>query len=127
METKLTLVIKVLIAIILHKRSSSTLSFSLHKKVQVINMLRVIEKNQVSLNMLRITLQGDQLENISWKPGCYIKLSIPSGEKRKMRTYTARSYDAQRRSLDVDFAIHQPAGSATKWALEAKIGDEVEV
>ena len=90
-------------------------------------MLRVIEKNQVSLNMLRITLEGEQLDNISWKPGCYIKLSIPSGEKRKMRTYTVRSYDSTRQTLDVDFAIHQPAGPATRWALEANIGEEIEI
>ncbi|MEM8897045.1 MAG: siderophore-interacting protein [Bacteroidota bacterium] len=90
-------------------------------------MLTVVEKKQVTLNMLRITLQGDQLENISWKPGCYIKLSIPNGEKRKMRTYTARSYDSVRKTLDVDFAIHQPAGPATRWALDAEIGDVIEI
>ncbi|MEL6191660.1 MAG: siderophore-interacting protein [Bacteroidota bacterium] len=90
-------------------------------------MLRVKEKNQVSLNMLRITLEGEQLDNISWKPGCYIKLSIPSGEKRKMRTYTVRSYDSTRKTLDVDFAIHQPAGPATRWALDAKIGDVIDI
>ena len=90
-------------------------------------MLTVINKKKISLNMLRITLQGEQLNDISWKPGCYVKLKIPDGDKPKMRTYTARSYDPKSQSLDIDFAIHQPAGSATSWALNTEISDEIEL
>ena len=73
-------------------------------------MLRVIDKTHLTPNMLRITLQGAQLENIPWQPGCYVKLQVPDEARPKMRTYTARSYDAATQSLAIDFAIHQPAG-----------------
>jgi len=91
------------------------------------NMLSVTDKKQISSNMLRITLQGAQLENISWKPGCYVKLNIPTGAKKKMRTYTARSYDSSTKSLTIDFALHHPAGPATRWALDARIGDKIDL
>ncbi len=90
-------------------------------------MLKIIEKNQISLNMLRITLQGEQLNNISWKPGCYVKLKVNDTSGQKTRTYTARSYDPDNQTISIDFAIHQPAGPATRWALDSQIGDEVEL
>ncbi|MEM6805489.1 MAG: siderophore-interacting protein, partial [Bacteroidota bacterium] len=77
--------------------------------------------------MIRISLQGSQLEDTAWKPGCYVKLRIPNLAKQKIRTYTARSYDANRRSLDIDFALHEPAGLATQWAMDAQVGDEIEL
>jgi len=90
-------------------------------------MLTVINKEQISVNMLRITLQGAQLKDLSWQPGCYVKLLIPDVTKPKMRTYTARSYDSKNQSLAIDFAIHQPAGAATSWAINVKVGDEIEL
>ncbi|MEM1219212.1 MAG: siderophore-interacting protein [Bacteroidota bacterium] len=90
-------------------------------------MLTVINKQQVSLNMLRITLQGDKLEKVSWKPGCYVKLRVPAGSWEKTRTYTVRSLDTQAKTMDIDFAIHHPPGPATSWALHAKQGDQIEV
>lgn len=92
-----------------------------------LHMLSVIEKKYTSVNMLCLTLQGKQLEDAVWKPGCYVKLMIPDGEKMRMRTYTARSFDPQRQSIDIEFAIHYPAGPATRWALDAQIGDEIEI
>jgi len=90
-------------------------------------MLTVVNKNEISQNMLRITLQGEQLKNISWQPGCYVKLKVPDATNYKMRTYTVRSYDSNKQTLDIDFAIHQPAGPATSWALDVKVGDEIEL
>lgn len=93
-------------------------------------MVTVIDKVQVSLNMLRLTLHSEELGNhIAWHPGCYIKLLIPNAQapngKLKARTYTIRSHDPQARTMTVDFAIHHPAGPATDWALKAQIGDEI--
>ena len=90
-------------------------------------MLRVIDKQQITTNMLRISLGGEQLSDFAWKPGCYVKLRIPRDAGKKMRTYTARSYHADRQTIDIDFAIHHPAGPATRWALDAEIGDEIEL
>lgn len=89
-------------------------------------MLTVITKKQITPNMLRITLQGMLLKNFCWKPGCYIKIKVPFEEKYKMRTYTVRSYDSTKESIDVDFSLHQPAGPATSWALNVKVGGQIE-
>jgi len=56
-----------------------------------------------------------------------LKLRIPDVTRPKMRTYTARSYDSNNQTLDIDFAIHQPAGAATSWALNVKVGDNIEL
>ncbi|MGD1848023.1 MAG: siderophore-interacting protein [Salibacteraceae bacterium] len=90
-------------------------------------MLSVKNKTQVSANMLRIAFEVDV--PIDWLPGCYIKLRIPNalpGGISPVRTYTVRSYDAANQVLAVDFAIHQPAGPATAWALNAQPGDQIE-
>jgi len=97
-------------------------------------MLRVIKNEHISNNMLRITLEGEALnENFNWSPGCYVKLQVPDIEngravdngKLKRRTYTVRKHIPVKQSIEIDFAVHQPAGPATSWALNAKIGDEV--
>lgn len=93
-------------------------------------MLTVIDKAQISLNMIRVTLHGRELdERIHWHPGGYVKLVIPNsnvpGKKPKVRTYTARSFDPQKQTMTIDFAIHQPAGPATSWAINAQEGDEI--
>ena len=94
--------------------------------------LTVAEKSYVSPNMLRIILTGKELdESLAWHPGSYVKLMIPhsseAGDKPKIRTYTARSFDPQTRTISIDFAIHQPAGPATSWALNTQQRDEIEV
>lgn len=42
-----------------------------------------------------------------------------------MRTYTVRQFDSKRQEVDVDFALHESPGPATRWALAAKPGDKV--
>ncbi|MEO1713247.1 MAG: siderophore-interacting protein [Bacteroidota bacterium] len=90
-------------------------------------MFTVVNKQQVTTNMLRLTLHGEQLEHVTWQPGCYVKLRVPNGAITKTRTYTVRSLDTQAKTMDIDFAIHRPAGPATSWALNTKIGDSIEL
>ncbi|MDQ7918690.1 siderophore-interacting protein [Mesonia sp. MT50] len=94
--------------------------------------LQVIYKEQISLHMIRLKLYGKHInENIQWQPGCYVKLVIPnalsSDEKPKLRTYTAKSYNPNEKVFTIDFAIHQPAGPATDWAINASVGDEIDL
>ncbi len=90
-------------------------------------MLVVKKREYVTKNMLRITLNGENLnEKFLWTPGCYVKLVIPnSEEKPKVRTYTVKSHDPKNKTIEIDFAIHLPAGPATSWAVESNIGDEI--
>ena len=38
-------------------------------------------------------------------------------KKPKVRTYTLKNYDEVNKILTIDFALHQPAGIATNWAM----------
>lgn len=85
--------------------------------------LTVQDKVSITPSMLRITLSGDDLADfVSLGADDHVKLFI-AGE---MRDYTPRRYDTQARTLTIDFAVHD-AGPATRWAVEAQIGDSVEI
>ncbi|NHT75510.1 siderophore-interacting protein [Rhizobiaceae bacterium CRRU44] len=78
--------------------------------------------------MLRITLGGEDLAGFtSLSPDDHVKILLPStaGEEER-RDYTPRHYDAETGSLVIDFAVHD-AGPATQWAVNAKIGDELQI
>ena len=70
--------------------------------------------------MLRIDFEISQSNSaIVFKPGCYVKLHLPvaNRKKPKVRTYTLKNYDEVNKILTIDFALHQPAGIATNWAM----------
>ncbi len=86
--------------------------------------LTVTEKFYLTPNMIRVVVSGDELEGFqSPSPDDNIKIMTPdpSGEQT-MRSYTPRRYDADKRELSLDFAVHE-AGPATRWALDVKVGD----
>lgn len=81
---------------------------------------RVIKKTQLTKNMLRIDFEISQSNSaIVFKPGCYVKLHLPVANRKKLkvRTYTLKNYDEVNKILTIDFALHQPAGIATNWAM----------
>lgn len=92
-------------------------------------MLNVVKKENISKNMIRITLQGNELnENFAWTPGCYVKLRVPiQNGQLKTRTYTLRNHNSVNQTIAIDFAIHEPAGYATNWAMNVKEGDKVDL
>ncbi|QTY27879.1 siderophore-interacting protein [Flavobacterium sp. CS20] len=70
--------------------------------------------------MLRIDFEISQSNSaIVFKPGCYVKLHllVTNRKKPKVRTYTLKNYDEVNKILTIDFALHQPAGIATNWAM----------
>ncbi|WNB84539.1 siderophore-interacting protein [Cellulomonas sp. ATA003] len=57
---------------------------------------------------------------------------LPADERNPFRTYTVRSVRPERRELDVDMVLHDPApgqvdGPAAAWLRRAKAGDRVVV
>ncbi|MEM6644430.1 MAG: siderophore-interacting protein [Bacteroidota bacterium] len=95
------------------------------------NRLTVKATELLSPNMRRITFEGEHLKQLSTESdGAYVKLQVPSiaadrGKGPKMRPYTIRKVLESRGEIFIDFALHEPAGPATAWALQAKVGDEI--
>ncbi|MDB5850636.1 MAG: NADPH-dependent ferric siderophore reductase [Rhodoferax sp.] len=111
-------------------------------------LLDVLRTERLTPGMVRVTLAGADLEGFN-SPGFddHVKLFFPDpatgeivmpkagpngpespadGPRPTMRDYTPRHYDADARTLDIDFAVHD-AGPATTWALQAAPGQRLGV
>ena len=90
--------------------------------------LTVLASDRVTPNMLRLRLGGLELAGfVSPSPSDHIKLFVPDGTGGQiMRDYTPRRFDVTAGWLEIDFALHD-AGPATRWALQARVGDEAEI
>lgn len=90
--------------------------------------LDVIAKRQVTPNMLRVTLGGPGLADFpADQTSAYIKLRLPdqAAGREMVRTYTVRSHRSD--EIDVDFALHEECGPATRWAMNTEAGDSIMV
>jgi len=112
-------------------------------------LLEVRSVESITPHMLRVTLGGNDLEGFT-SPGFddHVKLFFPNPETgelsipqvgpegvskpapgdapRLMRDYTPRRFDAETKTLVIDFAMHE-SGPATQWARSAKPGDRIGV
>lgn len=90
--------------------------------------LSVTAVERITPNMLRLSLTGEDLADfVSLSPGDHIKVFVTDSKGfMQMRDYTPRKFDAAARQLVIDFALHE-AGPATLWALQAKVGDKLEI
>lgn len=95
--------------------------------------------------MARITVGGPQIEDFAgagtdenvmlylYEPGAELPepLTLESARvamsrvRPYMRTYTIRRHDPAANEIDFDFVLHGDHGPASKWASNAKPGDEV--
>lgn len=93
----------------------------------------VIDKIQLSPNMLRIRFGGPDLADFpADTDSAYIKMRItepgPNREESPIiRTYTVRRFDVTSRELDVDFVLHGIAGPAAEWAQRCLPGDSIRI
>ncbi|MBJ7538182.1 siderophore-interacting protein [Marinomonas transparens] len=85
----------------------------------------VIRKAQVTPNMLRVTLGGENVKTIAeGQEGGYVKLIFPNGGgKPLMRTYTIRNQSTE--EIDIDFMLHEDGGPASTWAQQAQANDTI--
>lgn len=51
--------------------------------------------------------------------------ALPEGERNVLRTYTPAAIRPEAGEIDVDVVIHEPPGPASRWALDARIGEEI--
>jgi NADPH-dependent ferric siderophore reductase len=93
-------------------------------------LLTVERATRLTPKMLRVEFSSPALNDFSSRsPDDHIKLFLPDPDSLQgvcMRDYTPRAFDAARRQLTIDFALHD-AGPATAWALNAKPGDRLEI
>ncbi|GAB5439053.1 siderophore-interacting protein [Falsiruegeria mediterranea] len=98
--------------------------------------LKVIEAWNLTPNMRRVVLGGNELEGFpEGSASGYIKLIFPDAPRPRpdrpaMRTFTVRAFDAEQNRLTVDFALHDDtdgttSGPAAVWAGNAKVGDDI--
>lgn len=82
----------------------------------------------VTPSMLRILFRDESLADFtSLGFDDHVKIFVPTeGGVIERRDYTPRWHDAASRTLAIDFALHE-AGPATRWALEARPGDRIEI
>ncbi len=100
---------------------------------RVAKELTVSASRHLTKNMLRLTLQGEDLKSFPTDAaGAYFKLSFAGTDAKKpiMRTYTVANYRRDKLEIDVDFMLHgNPSSSAdgvaARWALQATVGDKI--
>jgi len=96
---------------------------------------------RITPNMLRVTFSGEAMLGFPTNASsANIKLLLPhdhqdeaaymaslggEGDKPIKRTYTVVEYREALNELDLDFALHEESGPATRFALSAKPGDVV--
>ena len=111
----------------------------------------VVRVGNVTPNMIRITLGGDDFANFESRGfdqwfrlflpldgetnfalpkkidllGYVQYLAMPKATRPPMRNYTVRAFRAHENELDIDFVAHGDAGIASGWAARAKPGDRV--
>ncbi|WP_444944009.1 siderophore-interacting protein [Microbulbifer sp. ZKSA006] len=94
---------------------------------KVTRELVVIRRTQITDNMLRITLGGDDLKTLApQQESAYVKLLLPQADSERplLRSYTIRyQRDTE---IDIDFALHEHEGPALSWALNAQPGDKIQ-
>jgi NADPH-dependent ferric siderophore reductase len=97
--------------------------------------LTVTAVSQLTQNMRRLTLQGQELASFPEDAeGGYFKLVFPGEDPEKpvLRTYTIAQYRPDQHEIDVDFMLHMSLdgsvdGVAAPWAKQAQPGDGMSI
>lgn len=110
--------------------------------------LTVSQVERVAPHLVRITLAGADLDGfVSLGFDDHVKLFFPDpvtgvlslpgvgadgpvwpeGTRPTMRDYTPHHFDPVARTLQIDFALHEPGGPATTWAAQARVGQTLGV
>ncbi|MHA2937874.1 siderophore-interacting protein [Vibrio sp. RC27] len=106
-------------------------------------LFTVIESEQITPNMQRITLKGEDLSDYpDHSEGSYVKLQFNTTggtdlttlnveERPILRTYTIRHLSKAQSTIEIDFVRHTTeelnCGFAARWAMSAQIGDTINI
>jgi NADPH-dependent ferric siderophore reductase len=87
---------------------------------------RVVEAEQMSSSMQRITLTAPELDGFSYAPGQDVMLLVAAeGTKPIRRRYTIRALDPSARTLTLNIVLHGQ-GPGERWLRSARPGDTIE-
>ena len=97
--------------------------------------LTVKAATQLTPNMRRLTLQGEDLASFPEDAeGAYFKLTFPgeNPDRPVLRTYTIAKHRPAQREIDVDFMLHTSSdgkanGMAAPWSIQAQPGDSMSI
>jgi NADPH-dependent ferric siderophore reductase len=97
--------------------------------------LTVTAVSQLTKNMRRLTLHGEELASFPEDAeGYYFKLVFPGDDPERpvLRTYTVAQYRPSLHEIDVDFMLHMnqdgsSEGVAVPWAMQAQPGDRMSI
>jgi NADPH-dependent ferric siderophore reductase len=114
---------------------------------RIVHCGRVHSAEWITPRMIRVMLGGEGLEHFEAgdftdryvkllfpPPGVVypdptdleaIKRDLPKHQRPIKRTFTVRTWDAERRLLTLDFVYHGDEGVAGVWAAEARPGDKL--
>lgn len=93
-----------------------------------VRSVRVESALHLTPSLVRITFVGEELgdfASLAFDDHVKLLAPTPTGAVER-RDYTPRRYDRQARTLVIDFAVHE-AGPATRWALDARVGDTLQI
>ncbi|MBP1652750.1 MAG: hypothetical protein H6Q26_2907 [Bacteroidetes bacterium] len=109
-------------------------------------ILKVKRREQLTPHYIRIILTGDDIQIYQRaEAGDNNKIIIPKDKSvpvelpdmatrslfdypnQIVRTYTLRSFDAEKGEMAIDFVVHKNPGPASAWAMNAEPGDELGV
>jgi NADPH-dependent ferric siderophore reductase len=85
----------------------------------------VTEASWLTPSMVRVVVGGPDLEGLG--VGAFTDHYVKCRFEDKMRSYTVRDWDPERRLLTLDFVVHGDRGIAGPWAAQAKPGDVLEI
>lgn len=97
--------------------------------------LTVVATAQLTENMRRVTLTGEELDDFPENSdGAYIKLRFADADNNLsiVRTYTVAQHRFDNNEIDVDFMLHSNPnavnhGVAAPWSIKANIGDKLTI
>lgn len=109
--------------------------------------VEVISVQHLSPSFARVGFRGEMVKNMRmFAPDQWIKLYIPNKDgsavrvkdqahynslpretRPPVRTYTIRALRPEVNEFDVDFVLHGDEGPASRWALNAEVGNRMQI
>lgn len=85
----------------------------------------VTDVSWLTPSMVRVVVGGPDLEGLA--VGSFTDHYVKCRFGDKMRSYTVRAWDPERRLLTLDFVVHGDRGIAGPWAAQAQPGETLEI
>lgn len=87
---------------------------------KIAKQANVTHVERLSKHILRVRIEGEQFDQLTWSPGDKIKLHVGDGN---MRSYTPAQFNPTEKWMDLIFHLHGN-GPASEWASSLKGGEE---